>query len=49
MDKLQEPGALDAITKDCVDATAEYGRDRFETVLAELVRTVKQCLAGPQQ
>jgi len=46
MAALQEPGALKAITADCVDATAEQGRERFEVVLGELVRAVREALAG---
>ena len=45
MGQLKGPGALEAITGDCVDATAEYGKERFETVLAELVRTVQNALS----
>jgi len=46
MERLQEPGALKNITGDCVDATVEYGKERFESVLAALVRTVREALAG---
>ena len=44
MDQLKHPDALRAISEDCVDATAEYGKERFESVLAEMVRTVKMAL-----
>ncbi len=40
MDKLEQPGALDGISKDCVDATVEYGQRRFSEVLNEIVKTV---------
>ena len=46
MAQLQKPGALEAISQDCVDATAEYGQERLEAVLAEAVRMVKEALAG---
>ena len=44
MAKLQEPGALHAIQENCVDATAEKGRERYEVVLGELVRLVRASL-----
>ena len=46
MERLGEPGALKNITGDCVDATVEYGKERFESALAALVRTVREALAG---
>ena len=41
MEKLAEPGALHAIQADCVEATAQKGRERYEVVLGELVRLVR--------
>jgi creatinine amidohydrolase len=45
MTLLDQPGALEAITPDAADATAEYGRQRFETIVGEMVRTVKEALS----
>jgi creatinine amidohydrolase/Fe(II)-dependent formamide hydrolase-like protein len=45
MDALADPAALEAISADCVDATAESGRQRSEEVLAELVAAVLKGLA----
>ena len=44
MEQLKRPGALEAISEDCVDATVAYGRERFETVQKELVNTVNDAL-----
>jgi creatinine amidohydrolase len=44
MERLDAPDALHAITPDCVDATAEYGRAWFEAILAETVRLVRGAL-----
>ena len=35
-----------SITPDCVSATAEYGKDRFEASLGAMVRIVKEALQG---
>jgi len=43
---LSLPGALDHISKDCVEACAAFGRQFFETVLSELVRVVREALAS---
>ncbi len=40
MAQLETEGALKGISEDCVDATVEYGAERFEVVLDELVRVV---------
>lgn len=45
MQRLQEPGALQNITADCVEGSAEAGREHFEVCLAELVRMVREALA----
>ena len=45
MEQLQKPGALKAITPDCVDGNAEAGKERFGTIVAELVRAVREALA----
>lgn len=42
MEQLKRPGALDAISPDCVGATAEYGETRFQTIVNELVQTVNR-------
>ncbi|MBM3474937.1 MAG: hypothetical protein FJX75_16875 [Armatimonadetes bacterium] len=44
MERLEAPDALHAITPDCVDASAEYGKAWFESVVAETVRQVKEAL-----
>ena len=44
MERLEAPGALHAITPDCVEATAAYGRQWFEAIAAETVRRVKEAL-----
>jgi len=44
MDQLKHPEALRAISGDCVEATVEYGKERFESVLVEMVREVKMVL-----
>ncbi|MBM3497153.1 MAG: creatininase family protein [Armatimonadetes bacterium] len=44
MERLEAPDALKAITADCVDATAEYGKAWFEAVVEETVRRVKEAL-----
>jgi len=46
LEQLEQPDALNAISKDCVEASMEYGRERFEAVLAEMVRTVNEELRG---
>ena len=40
MARLETEGALKGISEDCVDATTEYGAQRFDVVLDELVRRV---------
>ncbi|NPV47092.1 MAG: creatininase family protein [Armatimonadetes bacterium] len=45
MQRLAEPGALQSITADCVEGTAEAGRAHFAVCLAELVRMVREALA----
>lgn len=49
MQRLAEPGALQSISADCVEATTEAGRQRFEEILAELVRAVKEALSAISQ
>ncbi len=44
MAQLEQPGALEAITPDAAQATAEYGRERFDTIVSEIVRRVKEAL-----
>jgi len=44
LERLQAPDALQAITPDCVEASAEYGRAWFETIVAETARRVKEAL-----
>lgn len=46
MDQLRHPEALKAISDDCVEATPEYGQERFESVLMEMVRTVRAAIDG---
>ena len=46
MERLQEPGALKAISADAVEATAAAGKERFGTCVAELVRQVQAGLQG---
>ena len=46
MERLDEPGALNAISADAVEATAAAGRERFDTCLEELVRLVQEGLQG---
>ena len=45
MAALADPEALKAISADCVDATAEFGRERTEDVLAAFVVTVQSALS----
>ncbi len=44
MDQLRHPDALKAISEDCVKATREYGQERFESVLVEMVGVVRTAL-----
>ena len=46
LEQLEQPDALNAISKDCVEASAEYGKERFDAVLAGMVRTVREALRG---
>jgi creatinine amidohydrolase len=42
MERLSAPDALKAITADCVEATAEYGKAWFEAVVEETVRRARE-------
>ncbi len=44
MERLEAPDALNAITADCVEATAEYGKAWFEAIVAEAARRVSEAL-----
>jgi len=44
MAKLKLEGALDAISKDCVEATPEFGRELVEKVVTALVARVRAAL-----
>lgn len=46
MQRLEEPGALQNINDDCVEATAAAGRQRFEDIHAEFVRLVREALTA---
>jgi creatinine amidohydrolase len=46
MERLQEPGAMQAISADAVDASADAGRERFALCVDELVRLVQDGLKG---
>ena len=46
MERLNAPDALHAITPDCVEASAEYGKAWFEAVVAETVRRVSEACNG---
>jgi len=46
MNALADPAALEAISADCVDATAEFGRRRAEEVLEAFVVRVRNALSG---
>lgn len=48
MEQLKRPEALRAISPDCVEATRSYGEERFTTVLAQMVRIVKDALSPSQ-
>jgi len=44
MSALAEEGALKGIKSDCVDANVGYGKERFDTIVTEMVRTVRDAL-----